>query len=140
MFCFLIGLPCVTRGGQYVIEIMDKYGAGLPLVYIAVAECMAVMWIYGYKNFSFDIFYMLNRQLGLYWKITWIWTSPLVLAFIALYSLANLEPLKLGDYTFPWWINILGSAITGLILIQIPVWACYAVFKQKKADKFIEVG
>jgi PREDICTED: similar to slc6a5 protein len=139
VFCFLIGLPCVTRGGQYIIEIMDQYGAGLPLVYIAVAECIAVMWIYGFKNFAFDILYMLNRPLGSYWKFTWIWTSPLVLAFIAFYSLVNREPLKLGNYEFPWWVSILGSTITGLILIQIPVWACYAILKQKKADTLIEV-
>ena len=63
----------------------------------------------------------------------------MVLAFIAFYSLVNREPLKLGNYEFPWWVSILGSTITGLILIQIPVWACYAILKQKKADTLIEV-
>lgn len=137
--CFLIGLSCVTRGGKFVFEILDYYGGGLPLVYIAVAECVAVMWIYGFKNFTYDIYYMLDRRTGWYWRLTWVWTSPFVLSFIAIYSLITHKPLKLGDYDFPWWADVAGWSITLFILLQIPIWAIYQIIKEKRGEGLIEV-
>lgn len=137
-FCFLVGLTCVTRGGKYVFEILDYYGSGLPLVYIAVVECIAVMWIYGFKNFAYDIQYMLGRRVGLYWKLTWTWTSPLVLSFIAIYSLATHKPLKLGNYDFPWWADVVGWGVTLTILGQIPIWAIYSIIKQDGSSGLLE--
>jgi SNF family Na+-dependent transporter len=77
---------------------MDNYGGSLPLVFIAVAECIALMWIYGYDRFAFDINYMLGRQLGPYWKITWKYCSPAILSFIFFYSLINFKPLKVRQF------------------------------------------
>lgn len=136
--CFFIGLPCVTRGGQYIFEIMDYYGGSIPLLFIAVAECVGLMWVYGYDKFAFDVTYMLNRELGLYWKITWKYTSPIVLSFICIYSLANHVPLNYGEYDFPDWADVVGWMLTTVIVGQIPCWAVYALIKQKKGDTLKE--
>lgn len=137
---FLIGLVCVTRGGQYVFEIMDYYGGSIPLVFIAVFECIGLMWIYGYDNFAFDVYYMLERKMGIYWKITWKYTAPAVLAFICVGSLYNHRPLHYGDYDFPEWADVLGWVLTIIIIGQIPLWALYAFIKQKKGETLKEVS
>ena len=76
--CFLLGLPCVSYNGQYVfsffflfvfflclvqtshlsdlqryvLNLMDTYGAGFAVIWIALWEVIALMWIYGVCNFS----------------------------------------------------------------------------------------
>ena len=42
--CFFLGLPCVTQFGQYVLDLMDTYGASLSVMVIAVAEMVAIIW------------------------------------------------------------------------------------------------
>ncbi|RWS04481.1 sodium- and chloride-dependent glycine transporter 2-like protein, partial [Dinothrombium tinctorium] len=136
--CFLLGLPCVTRGGQYIFEIMDYYGGGISLVFIAVFECIAISWVYGYKKFALDIYFMLSKQMGFYWHVTWKYTSPIILAFIAIYSLINHTPLHYGDYDFPSWADSIGWCLTAFIVFQIPFWALIAIFKQNKGDTMWE--
>lgn len=46
--CFLLGLPCVSDSGQYILNLMDTYGAGFAVLWIALWEVVAVMWIYGF--------------------------------------------------------------------------------------------
>ena len=67
--CFLLGLPCVTQCGQYVLDLMDTYGASLSVMVIAVAEMVAIMWGYGVNNFCEDIKHMLGFTPGWYFKV-----------------------------------------------------------------------
>ena len=137
---FACGLVCVTRGGQYVFQIMDYYGGSIPLTFLAVFECIGLMWVYGYKSFAFDVNYMLDRKMGFYWKFTWKYTAPIVLTGIIIASLYAHQPLKYGNYDYPEWADGLGWALSAFILLQIPFWAVYAVRKQKKGVSFIDVS
>lgn len=139
IFCFLAGLPCCTRGGQYIFEILDNYGGSIPLVFIAICECIAIMWIYGFDRLSFDIKFMLDANIGKYWLITWKYTSPIILTFIFIYSFIQYRPLQYGEYNYPSWANLLGVMISLSVAIQIPAWALYALWKQKKVDSLKEV-
>ncbi|XP_023241689.1 sodium- and chloride-dependent glycine transporter 1-like isoform X4 [Centruroides sculpturatus] len=56
LLCFLLGIPCVTRGGQYVVSVMDEYGGGSALVLVAVFECAGFCWVYGKKSLPFSSF------------------------------------------------------------------------------------
>ena len=67
--CFLLGLPCITQSGQYVLDLMDTYGASISVMVIAVAEMIAVMWGYGANNFCKDLQTMLGFYPGLYFKV-----------------------------------------------------------------------
>ena len=71
-FCFLLGLPCITQSGQYVLDLMDTYGASISVMVIAVAEMIAVMWGYGANNFCKDLQSMLGFYPGLYFKVVYI--------------------------------------------------------------------
>lgn len=35
------------QGGNYVLTLMDVYGGGLAVLFIAIAECMGLIWVYG---------------------------------------------------------------------------------------------
>lgn len=137
---FLCGLMCVTRGGIYLFNLLDYYGGTIPLTFLAVFECIGLMWVYGFKNFRFDVSFMLNRKMGLYWHITWKYTAPIVLTSIIIASLYNHRPLTYTDYDYPEWADIFGWMLTCAIIFQIPLWAFYAVKKQKKCLSLIDVS
>jgi hypothetical protein len=35
------------QGGNYVLTLMDVYGGGIAVLFIAIAECISLLWIYG---------------------------------------------------------------------------------------------
>ncbi|CAG2120912.1 unnamed protein product, partial [Medioppia subpectinata] len=78
------------------------------------------------------------KQLGIYWKITWKYTSPIILSLIFVYSLINFEPLKYGEYDYPDWADAAGICLTLLIVLQVPIWAIYAIYKQNKGQNLKE--
>lgn len=132
--CFFLGLPCVTRGGQYVLELMDKYGGGIAIVLVAVMENVAIMWIYGVDRFCDDIKFMLGKRPNIYWRATWTFTAPLILAMVFIYSLIKHKPIKYGDYDYPDWADGIGWFLALLSIMQIPAWAIYIVLKQDGKD------
>ncbi|KAF8791101.1 Sodium- and chloride-dependent glycine like protein [Argiope bruennichi] len=68
---FLLGLPCVTQGGIYVVQLMDWYSAAFSLMVISLLETVAVAWIYGVDRFLHDIFLMTRKRPSSWWKIYW---------------------------------------------------------------------
>lgn len=128
--CFLLGLPMVTRGGQYIFEIVDRFGGSTTLTFIGLVEVISLAYIYGYSRFSDDVYFMLNRRLGWYWKVTWTVTSPLVLLVIFIFSMLDQnEPVKYGSYEYPPWAIGIGWTITLFVMLQIPFWAIVAVHR-----------
>merc|ERR1719318_624243 len=87
--CFLLGLPCITQSGQYVLDLMDTYGASISVMVIAVAEMIAIMWGYGANNFCKDLQAMLGFYPGLYFKVCWVVISPLLLIVILVAALID---------------------------------------------------
>lgn len=130
--CFLLGLPMVTRGGQYIFEIVDRFGGSTTLTFIGLVEVISLVYIYGYSRFSDDVFFMLDRRLGWYWKVTWTVTSPLVLLVIFIFSMVDQnEPVKYGSYEYPSWAIGIGWTITLFVMLQIPFWAIVAVHRER---------
>lgn len=135
---FLCGLSCLTRGGQFVFQILDNYGGGVPYMFLAVFEVVGIMWIYGCNNFTFDVNYMLKRKMGFYWKLTWKYTAPIVITFIIIASFIQYQPLSYGNYKYPQWADSLGWFLTCSILIPIPLWALYCVTFGTKGNSLTE--
>lgn len=67
--CFLLGLPCLSECGQYVLDLMDTYGAGMSVIIIAMFELIAIMWGYGVRNFCLDLKAMLGFSPSWYFKV-----------------------------------------------------------------------
>ncbi|XP_013776785.1 sodium- and chloride-dependent glycine transporter 2-like [Limulus polyphemus] len=67
------------QGGQYILNLMDTYGGGFAITFIAICELVALMWGYGIKRFCDDLEFMLGTRPNLFWKACWFVVSPLVL-------------------------------------------------------------
>ncbi|KAM7293773.1 sodium and chloride-dependent glycine transporter 2 [Ixodes scapularis] len=84
----------------------------------------------GYGHFSDDVFFMLDKRLGWYWRITWTVTSPLVLFIIFIFAMLDQkDPLKYGKYVYPSWAVGIGWAITLFVMLQIPFWAAVSIYR-----------
>lgn len=49
---FILGLVCCTRGGMYVVQLIDNYAATYSLLIIGFFECIAITYIYGNTNYT----------------------------------------------------------------------------------------
>ena len=49
---------------------MDTYGGGLGVLWLAIFEGIAVMYIYGVERFADDIGFMLKTKINWYWKVS----------------------------------------------------------------------
>ena len=47
---FLLGLPCLSECGHFVLDLMDTYGTGMSVIIIAMFELIAIMWVYGVRT------------------------------------------------------------------------------------------
>ena len=43
----LCGLPFLTGKGYYIFQTFDDWSGSLPLVVVALFQCIAVAWVYG---------------------------------------------------------------------------------------------
>ena len=60
---------CIEKGGQYVLDIMDTYGASISVLIIAIMEMTFIMWGYGVNNFCKDVHAMLDFTPSIYFKV-----------------------------------------------------------------------
>ncbi|CAF1595881.1 unnamed protein product, partial [Adineta ricciae] len=91
---FLLGLSMVTRGGLYVLNIIDQYLGGFPWLIIGVVELFCIGWVYGVDNFCDDIAIMLGEE--------------------------RRPKVTLDDYTYPSWALTLGWVVVIACLGWLP--------------------
>lgn len=89
------------KGGQFVLNLVDHFGASFIAFVLAVAELIAVAWIYGVDRLCKDIEFMSNRKTGIYWRICWGLITPFLMATILIYSIATMEPITYKKYVYP---------------------------------------
>uniref|UniRef100_A0A182YMH2 Transporter n=1 Tax=Anopheles stephensi TaxID=30069 RepID=A0A182YMH2_ANOST len=126
----LLGSIYVTPGGQYVLKLVDYYGASSIALVLAIAELIAIGWVYGVDRLCKDTEFMLGHRPNLYWRLCWRWITPLLMFVILIYNLITLEPLMYKQYVYPTIAYQIGWCIFAFGLLQLPIWAAYAVYKQ----------
>ncbi|OQR78625.1 sodium- and chloride-dependent glycine transporter 2-like [Tropilaelaps mercedesae] len=133
VICFFLGLPCVMQGGQYVLNLMDTYGGGISLLYLASFEMIGLAWVYGVKRISVDFEFMLAQKQSMYWKLSWSIFSPLILSFLFIYGLATNEKLLYGDkIPYPDWATGVGWGLALLSMLQVPIYFSYALYTNRQ--------
>ena len=124
--CFLLSLPCVTNSGTYVFQIMDDYGGGMSVLWIAILETMFIMWIYGVRNFAADVDFMLKTRTSIIVKILWV-LCPILLSIVLGISLSAFNAPSTqdseGKLDYPLWIHGVGIFLILIVVAQIPFWA-----------------
>lgn len=150
--CFLMSLPCVSYSGAYVFQIMDDYGGGMSVLWIAIFEMFFIMWIYGSQNFAKDLDFMLNTQpnscfstfkhyfMVVLWRLV-----PFFLCIILGVSLSVWQQPTNGDCAetpdtcikYPDWIHGVGILLILIVVAQIPIWGlimtCYYLCAPSKS-------
>ena len=124
--CFLLGLPCLSECGQYVLDLMDTYGAGMSVIIIAMCELIAIMWVYGVRNYCRDIKSMLGFSPSWYFKVAsfkiisnltlhtalpqicWTVISPLALITVFVAGCVTWTRPSYGAVQYPEWAHIIG--------------------------------
>lgn len=74
---------------------------------------------------------MLGFRPSIFWRVCWKYVTPGLMSVILGYTLFTLEPLKDGDRNYPQIAYVIGWCISALGLIQLPIFAIYAIYKQK---------
>jgi len=121
--CFLLGLPCISQCGQYILNLMDTYGAGLSVLIIAIFEMIFINWVYGTREFCKDINTMLGFTPGLYFRLCWSLISPFLLVGILLAGCWSWEVPSYGPVEYPPWAHRIGWILALVSIGQIPFWA-----------------
>ncbi|XP_062561322.1 sodium-dependent nutrient amino acid transporter 1-like isoform X2 [Armigeres subalbatus] len=125
-----LGSVYVTPGGQYILTLVDHFGASFIALVLAIAELITIGWIYGVDRLCKDVEFMLGTRPSLYWRLCWKWFTPLLMAAILIYNLVSLEPLTYQGYVYPNIAYDIGWLIAAVGLLQLPIWGTIAVLKQ----------
>ena len=74
---------------MYILELVDFFGGGTSLFILAILQTCSIAWLYGLRAIVHDIEFMLNVNLGIYWKACWGFVVPAGLTGILAYSLTD---------------------------------------------------
>jgi len=136
---FLAGLPNLFEGGIYFFQIIDYYTAAISLMYIALFETIAIVWLYGVRRLSANIEDMTGRKPSIIFRICWMFVSPVLILVIWVFTLYDYEAPVYGDYIYPWWCVLLGWCIAALSILPIPVMAVLAVVNAEGKTLFDKI-
>ncbi|KAJ8297876.1 hypothetical protein KUTeg_024407 [Tegillarca granosa] len=118
---FLLNIPCIAKGGIYVLQIMDWYCASFSLMLISLVECLAIAWYYGVDRFYKDIELMIGYKPAFFWKYFWKFITPSVILGIWLFSVFTLGPVTYDNKPYPEWAIVLGWCLGLSSLLPIPI-------------------
>lgn len=96
IFGVSIGTFYTTPGGQYLINLLDFYGASFVALILAIIELITVSWIYGVEKFCLDIEFMLKRKTGRYWRLCWKVITPFIMISVLVYFVLTWKPIDYG--------------------------------------------
>ncbi|XP_022337036.2 sodium- and chloride-dependent glycine transporter 1-like [Crassostrea virginica] len=128
---FLLGIPCITQGGIYVLTLIDWYCASVSVMFLAFLEVIALAWIYGVRRIYKDLETMTGSPPILLWKIMWLFVTPIVILAIWIVSLTQFTHVEYGDYKYPSYAVGIGWIIALLSLIMIPMGMASTLFKTR---------
>jgi len=125
-FLFLMGTFMVTRGGAFIFQLADFYGAsGIAIIFCCFFQTIAIGWIFGVKRFAGCIEQMTGFRPNNYWLITWGVIAPLVMLVIFFFYIIKFEPVKYGNVSYPTWAHVIGLLMSASSMLWIPGYAIY---------------
>lgn len=130
-----------------MLNLVDHFGGTFLVFILAIFELIGVFWIYGLDNFCDDVEFMINRRPGAYWRICWVFVTPIFMLIIFIYSMvtyerllygqdeyptaaygqfSNIEMIEFSTATFPIFLAA-GWTLLGIGVILVPLWAIYII-------------
>lgn len=133
---FLVGLVYITPGGQFILTLVDFYGANFTVFILGAIEMIGIAWIYGLENFCNDIEFMVGRKVSPYWRICWGIITPVLMIVILVYSMATMEPLTYNKVAYPASATGAGWILFAFGVLQFPIWVFIVMLKKKDESVF----
>lgn len=130
----ILGLSFTCPAGIHMFTLFNESAPSWNLLFFALLEVTSVAWIYGVDKFIDHLSAMvpsMSNFAKIYWKITWKYLTPTVLASLLIFDISNFGYIGFENYIYPLPIQFLGYAITGVSLIWIPI---IAVIQRKRAS------
>jgi len=126
MFFFFMGLTMTTRGGYYLMSLIDNYTCTIPIIFLATLEAVGLGWFYGIKRLNENIRLMLDINLNLYWKICYQFITPVIAIIMLGITFVSNGELTLfdGKYVYPRWAHSFGYFVVATCLC--PLFICGA--------------
>lgn len=131
--CLIISMVFSHGSGNYIFTLFDNFAGSIPLLVIALMECIAVAYVYGIKRFCDDIELMTGNRPNIYWMICWKYVSPIAMTLILAASLldmaingsgyeawdsvSGLKTMK----SWPIWAQVLALILISLSILWIPI-------------------
>lgn len=124
---FLLGLPMTTEGGFYLLNLIDNYVGGFPLLFAGIFEIVAVIFVYGVVKFKKDIEMMLGRRLMtkiafVFFIPMWVFVTPLCLLGVIIFKSIQYKPLTLESYDYPDFGDAVGWLAAAAPILIVPLW------------------
>lgn len=79
-------------------------------------EMIAVIYVYGHKKFTNDIFEMTGVKPGIYWQITWRYLAPAIMLVILTSSIVS---MSINHPTYQAWNKEeVGARIVNKVVLE----------------------
>nr|CAH8873456.1 unnamed protein product [Trichobilharzia regenti] len=127
---FLLGLPMVCGGGYYLFSIYDSVISGYTPLVVALMETLVICYVYGLKQFRRDIELMIDERPNWYWRICWLFFTPLICFLLIVCIFIYSKEFKEGNYTYPQWALIFRHILAAIPVVTIVVWFLYKYCKE----------
>ncbi|ETN63081.1 sodium-dependent serotonin transporter [Anopheles darlingi] len=122
-----VSVVYLTPGGLDLLDVLDTYGAKYVTLTLALFEILTFAWVYGVDRVCRDIRFMLGRETGLFWRLCWGYVGPLLVAIILLVAfVSHKAPNVPEEYNFSGWM------LYAFAVLQLPLWALYAIVTQEE--------
>ncbi|XP_071443897.1 sodium-dependent nutrient amino acid transporter 1-like [Hetaerina americana] len=128
---FASGIVYVTRGGPFILALVDYYGASFIVYVLSTLEVIAISWVYGLENLCQDIYFAIGVKVSAYWRLCWGILIPFILCIILTYSFLNFSPLTYAGIPYPPTAHAFGIALSTLGLIPVPIWMAVELFRHR---------
>ncbi|XP_067649940.1 sodium- and chloride-dependent glycine transporter 1-like [Haliotis asinina] len=124
----LVALLFMTRGGIYVLTLVDWYATFPSLALFATMECIAVNFCYGTQQLQQDIQTMWGKTAPRCISFCMRFVCPVLLLVIFTFSLYTYRPPQYAEYVYPAWATVVGWMISMASIVPFPiifVWTVY---------------
>ncbi|XP_039273577.2 sodium- and chloride-dependent betaine transporter-like isoform X1 [Styela clava] len=135
VFCFvlmLVGLLQLFDGGIYIFELINRYGAsGICILWVAIFEAITIGWIYGIDRFFDDVTKMIGYRPPIFIRHCIKYVTPTFCMAIFIASCVKYSPLKMGNYIYPWWADMIGWLLSASVVSCVPIIAIKVLFSSE---------
>ncbi|KAK3926811.1 Sodium- and chloride-dependent glycine transporter 2 [Frankliniella fusca] len=136
--CFLMEIPMCYSGGVYLFTLLDWNTASWAILLIGFAEIIVVSWVYGCERFLENLSQMgikFYAPIRAYWRFVWVFASPIISLAVFVFVMSQYVPAAYGNYSFPFWADIIGWLVSISTLLPFPIFAVYRIIYGKEVGK-----